>query len=192
VPDPVTTNDSITILVERANHLEQLLASNLFGFLLTGTFTGLAAVWTMRAEKQEKPTLFTPRQLFIAANILYMLVSGYYYFMLAQFYATIVALAPLTGSARPEFNKLWSTLRVPSFGVLPLSTSNFLMLFTALLLPLVFSILVSIGLYVLIEEKDSPTKIGRLTLATFIGIHLLYGFILISQPFLLFLSAIGL
>ncbi len=42
--------DSLELLLTRMNHLEELLVSSLFAFILTATFTVFAGVYTVRKD----------------------------------------------------------------------------------------------------------------------------------------------
>ncbi len=150
-------NDLIGFLVERLNHLEDLLVSSLLWFLLTGSFTAFAAIYGLGSTRQDARSsetenagksgvssaepfgLPSARQLFFGANVLLALLSGYYYFMLAQFYAAVVVLTPLLDHV-PSAQHLWRTLQVPFLGLASTTVANGLILASAPLLPLLFSI----------------------------------------------------
>ncbi len=85
--DVFRPNGRRTPLVERMNHLESLLVSNLLGFLLTTTVTIFGAAYELRSGT--KTPFVTPTQIFVGASVFYVFLSGYYYYMLAQFYACV-------------------------------------------------------------------------------------------------------
>jgi hypothetical protein len=184
---PSSSMEAVTPLVERLNHLESLLVSNLLGFLLTITITIFGAAYELRPAAKTPP-FATPTQLFVGVSILYVFLSGYYYFMLAQFYACVITLMPLAKSLGVEINALWSTLRIPSFGVISNRMANMAMLTNAPLLPLAFSVFSLISLR-LVVEGHGGRNVG--VIATTVGISLqgLVCILVIIQPFRSFIKA---
>jgi len=178
--------DAVAPLVERMNHLESLLVSNLLGFLLTTTVTIFGAAYELRSGT--KPPFMTPTQIFVSASVLYVFLSGYYYFMLAQFYACVITLMPLVESLDVKINPLWHTLRIPSFGVIPERMANIIMLTNAPLLPIAWSTLSLVTLRSVLEGHGAqyvgivPTTVG-------ISLQVLTCVLVITQPFHFFIKA---
>jgi hypothetical protein len=180
----------VGLLTERVNHLEQLLVSSLFGFLLASTSTAFAAVYTIRNEKRAASWV-TPRQLFLGANILYLILGGYYYFMLAQYYAAVVTLTPLLRRLPTPTETLWNTLQISSFGVLPTSARSWLFMINAPLLPIFFSSSVLVAMWLLTRRRGKSLHIGLMELAWSIIAQLVLLVLLIWYPFSQFFAAIN-
>jgi hypothetical protein len=185
--DPSPSSDAVGPLVERLNHLESLLVSNLLGFLLTTTIAIFGVAYGLRPAAKILPSA-TPTQVFIGASILYVFLGGYYYFMLAQFYACVITLAPLAKSRGVEVNTLWSTLRIPSFGAIPKRIANMVMLANAPLLPLAFSIFALIALR-FVAEAQGGRNIGAVATTVGIALQCLTCILVITQPFHAFIKA---
>ena len=184
---PPTPMDTITPLVERLNHLEVLIVSNLLGFLLTTTVTIFGAAYELRSGTKT-PTFITPPKIFIGMSVVYTFLSGYYYFMLAQFYACIVTLIPLTKQVGVDVGALWGTLRIPSFGFIPKRLANIAMLANAPLLPLAFSVL-SLIAFRLLFEGHGAQDIGVISTVVGISLQGLTCIFVIAQPFYEFIRA---
>jgi hypothetical protein len=191
MPPSIDNGDVIRLLTERASHLEDLLVSNLLGFLLTGTLTGFAAIYTLRVEDRTH-LILSPRKILVGINFLYLFIGGYYYFMLAQFYATIVTLQRHVVASGADMSELWSVLRVPSLGVMANRTANIAMLAGAPLLPLALSWFSIIAFRALVERNEAGHRIGRLTVLSCLGSQLILGLTFITVPFLAFIHAVGL
>lgn len=179
--------DAVTPLVERMNHLESLLVSNLLGFLLTTTITIFGAAYELRPGAKASPFV-SPTQVFVGASVIYVFLSGYYYYMLAQFYACVITLIPLVKSLDVKISPLWRTLRMPSFGVIPERIANIAMLANAPLLPIAFSTLSLIALRFVIEGHGVQ-NIGIVPTTVGISLQVLTCILVITQPFRSFIKA---
>jgi hypothetical protein len=188
VQNTFDTSELIGLLSERLNHHEDLLVSSLFGFLLASTSTAFVAVYTIRSEKRH--TWVTPRQVFLGANILYLVLSGYYYFMLAQYYATVVALVPLLRRVQAPTEALWNTLRIPSLGLLTPSTRSWFFLVNAPLLPLFFSASVLVAVWLLTRKRGNSHHIGPIALASSLVAQLALLVLMIWYPFSQFFAIV--
>jgi hypothetical protein len=182
-----TSTEVVTSLTERMNHLEDLLVSNLLGLLLTTTITIFGAAYELRSGTKAAPFV-APIQLYLGASVLYVFLGGYYYFMLAQFYACVITLVPLAESLDVKVDTLWSTLRIPSFGVIPKKIANIAMLTNAPALPLAFSTLSLIALRFVIEGHG-VRNIGIVPTAVGISLQVLTCIFVIAQPFRSFIRA---
>jgi hypothetical protein len=182
-----TPTDAVTPLIERMNHLESLLVSNLLGFLLTTTITIFGAAYELRPGAKTPPFV-SPAQIFVGASVLYVFLSGYYYYMLAQFYACVITLIPFVKSHGAKISPLWRTLRIPSFGVIPERIANITMLANAPLLPIAFSTLSLIALRFVIEGHGVQ-NIGVVPTTVGISLQVLTCILVITQPFLSFIKA---
>jgi hypothetical protein len=182
-----TPTDAVTPLIERMNHLESLLVSNLLGFLLTTTITIFGAAYELRPGAKTPPFV-SPAQIFVGASVLYVFLSGYYYYMLAQFYACVITLIPFVKSLGVKISPLWRTLRIPSFGVIPERIANITMLANAPLLPIAFSTLSLIALRFVIEGHGVQ-NIGVVPTTVGLSLQVLTCILVIIQPFLSFIKA---
>jgi hypothetical protein len=169
------------------NHLESLLVSNLLGFLLTTTITIFGAAYELRSGTKTPPFV-TPTQIFVGASVFYVFLSGYYYYMLAQFYACVITLIPLAKNLDVKINPLWRTLRIPSFGVIPERIANIAMLANAPLLPIAFSTLSLIALRFVIEGHGVQ-NIGVVPTTVGVSLQVLTCILVITQPFRSFIKA---
>lgn len=194
-PDPPKPGEMIGFLIGRLNHLEVLLVNNLLGFLLTTTFMLFAGIRSLR-EMPPRQLLATPGQVFLGASTLYLLLSGYYYFMLAQFYAAVTTLTPLVRNIPPASN-LWSTLQTPSLGFLSGNMRNTLYLVNAPLLPLLFSIFTLSALWLILRRglqktgrsaTDHGNQVRKRWLVLGITVQAVVAVTLIMSPFLRFLA----
>jgi hypothetical protein len=181
-----TPTDAVTPLIERMNHLESLLVSNLLGFLLTTTITIFGAAYELRPGAKTPPFV-SPAQIFVGASVLYVFLSGYYYYMLAQFYACVITLIPFVKSLGVKISPLWRTLRIPSFGVIPERIANITMLANAPLLPIAFSTLSLVALRFVIEGHGVQ-NIGVVPTTIGISLQVLTCILVITQPFLSFIK----
>lgn len=172
--------DAIAPLVDRLNHLEVLIVSNLLGFLLTATSTMFAAIYELRTGNKEPAV--TPLEILISASALYFFLSGYYYFMLAQFYACIIALIPHAMNAGVDVNVLWSTLRFPSLGFVSKRVTNVAMLLSAPLLPLAFS-LASLLFFRLLIEGHGSHGVGVFPTIICLLLQVIICVLMITEPF---------
>jgi hypothetical protein len=179
--------DAVTSLVERMNHLESLLVSNLLGFLLTTTITIFGAAYETRSGAKTPPFV-TPVQMFVGASVVYVFLSGYYYFMLAQFYACVITLIHLVKSLDVKIDTLWTTLQAPSFGIVSNRIANIVMLAIAPLLPISFSTLSLIALRFATEGHEA-LGVGAVPTAVGISLQFLTCIFIITQPFLAFIKA---
>ena len=85
----------IRVMVDRMNSLESILVSSLFGFLITTTLSIFAAVYFVRTDESDKDIKIPALGLFVGISILYGFLSGYYYWMLTNFYAAIAILGQI-------------------------------------------------------------------------------------------------
>jgi hypothetical protein len=189
VQNSFDATELITLLAERLNHHEQLLVSSLFGFLLASTSTALAAVYTLRSEKRIA-TWVTPIQLLVGANVLYLILSGYYYFMLAQSYADIVTLVPLLRRFQAPTEPLWNTLRIPSFGILSTSIRSWIFLMSAPMLPIFFSFSVLTAVWVLTRKRGNSLHLGTISLVSSLAFQAALSIVLIWYPFSQFFAVV--
>jgi hypothetical protein len=177
---PRESTDALGPLVDRANHLEVLIVSNLLGFLLTATGTICAAIFELHSGS--KNTAVTPTEILISSSALYFFLSGYYYFMLAQFYACIITLIPHATKAGIQVSQLWGTLRVPSLGIVPRRGANIAMLLNAPLFPLAFS-LGSILFFRLVVQGHPSHGVGLGPTIACLLPQVLICILMISVPF---------
>jgi hypothetical protein len=176
------------------NHLEDLLVNNLLGFLITATSTVLAGIYLARRDRKSLPML-TPRHVLTGANVVYLFLGGYYYFMLAQFYATVVVFVPLAKTIPAPTGELWSVLQTPSFGILTSSTSNLLMLLAAPLFPVAFSSCAITTCWFLVRQAPGRSSqvpaLGYRALGAALTSQVFLAVFMILHPLLRFLDAVG-
>jgi hypothetical protein len=182
----------LKLLLDRANHVEELLVGSLLGFFLTASAGGFAGAYTLRSEAGRALGL-SPRRFFHGISVIYAFLTGYYYFMLAQFYgATIAAIQvsrTLTDAAVPV-RALWETLQLPSLGLLPRDIANIAMLINAPLFPLALSAALLYGFYLLIKgTTGTPPPLRTRDLAMALGLQGGLCILMAWHPFVEFLKA---
>jgi len=155
--------------------------------LVTTTITIFGAAYELRPGAKTSPFV-NPTQIFVGASVLYVFLSGYYYYMLAQFYACVITLISFVKSLGAKINPLWRTLRIPSFGVIPERITNIAMLADAPLLPIAFSTLSLIALRFVIEGRGAQ-NIGVVPTTIGISLQVLTCILVITQPFRSFIKA---
>lgn len=180
-----STDELTGILVERLSHLEGILANSLLGFLVTTTLSVLAAIYVLKNDEGKTP--LPAHGILVGIAVLYSLLSGYYYFMLAHFYATVATVIPLVDSTSVpvKIENLWTFFQAP----IPLDadTRNFVGLVVAPLYPLTFSWVVLTGTYHYLR-RELPS---RRSYFIGMGLQLLVMVWVITVPFLRFTDAIG-
>jgi hypothetical protein len=187
----ISRTELLKLLFNRVNHLEDLLVGNLLGFIVTATFAGFAGAYTLRSDSVGTLSL-KPRQVFHGISLLYVLLSGYYYFMLGQFYSVLLGILKLTeNQADLPWRLLWQTLRFPSFGFLPDNLTNFLMLINAPLFPLMVSVIVLFGFWLLIRNPQRTSKtLTAKDIWVAISIQMLLCLLMTWSPFTTFLQSL--
>ena len=86
----------VPILFQRMNSLETILVSTLLGFLITTTLALYASYYNFKdTSKLSK----CPGTLMLGVNVLYIFLSGYYYFMLTHYYVIVSILIPYAEEA---------------------------------------------------------------------------------------------
>jgi hypothetical protein len=179
----ISDND-IDLLMDRANHLEDLLIGSLLGFFITATAGFFAAARALRGDS-ESPS-FTTRQFFYGITLVFAFVSGFYYYMLAQYYTTMSTLLRVV-QGDSSYSDLTKGLQIPTLG-LPLDpASNVLMLLSAPLFPLAVSLTLTLGMYLYLRHSKAGLTLRDLTRA--IAIHAVLCPLLVCHAFAVFLSA---
>ena len=182
--DRISYEEALTLLMERMNHVEGLLVGSLLGFFLTAAAGSFAAAHSMRSEK--KALSFTPRQFFYGIVLAFGFVSGFYYFMLAQYYAALGTILGLLreGDGFP-IHELYATLRVP---LLPAQTGNVIMLANPPVFPFAVSSALTIGLYLYMRDPAKETLSPK-DLGSALTFHFLLCPLMLWHPFVSFLKA---
>jgi hypothetical protein len=120
---PITETD-LALLVERANHLEELLAGGLLVFFVAAAGGAFAARQAFRGDGES--TSYSARQLFYATTLGYAFVSSFYYYMLAQYYTSMGTVLQVV-SSDSAYADLYKGLQIPTLG-LPLDPGSYLSL----------------------------------------------------------------
>ena len=178
----------IKVLVSRLNHLETVLFSSALGFLLTTTVAVYSAVYSIRnSDKIE----IKPNFIISGVNIIYVLLSGYYYFILTHFYATASIIIPFKSELPDSINieRLWTFFQL-SIPFIESSTRNYLSLLNAPLFPLLFSVASTTGVwYILRNDFDSNKKRIGILVVSFLT-QMITFFLMIWYPFSKFIKLI--
>ena len=179
----ISDND-VDLLMDRANQLESLVVAGLFGFVVIAAAGSVAA---KKALGEDSGTAsFTTRQVFFGVTLLFTLVSGFYYYMLSQYYTTMSTLLRVV-QGDSSYSDLTKGLQIPTLG-LPLDpASNVLMLLCAPLFPLAISLLLTLGMYVYLRHSKAGLTPRDLTRA--VAIHAILCPLLVCHSFAVFLSA---
>ena len=181
--------DIVPMLFQRINSLESILVSTLISFLVTTTL----AIFSIYYQSKDNSKLTdNPVIVIIFINVLYIFLSGYYYFMLTHFYATYSILEPyLKGIS--GYRNLWVFFSLPQ---VPFFFSDYwrivISLLSAPLFPLFFSFATISGVCLLLR-KDSTTKLMTTytILFSFLA-QLTTCYLMIFYPFVRFLECIKL
>ena len=121
--------------------------------------------------------------------LIYALLSGYYYFMLGHYYATVIALVPVAdGIDSIEVDGFWAVFESPLW-FLPDDFNNVLGLLGAPLYPLMFSGLVIVGVGRIMGRMDGFIAPGKRRLAEAFLLQVLVMVWVIGAPFVRFLDA---
>jgi hypothetical protein len=185
------TKDAVQLLLERMNHLEDLLVSSLLGLLITATFSVFVALYALRTQsKKALPTGVTPARVLLGVNVLYTFLGGYYYFMLAQFYAATAATLELTSNIPSmPVRQLWMVMKYPQIPFLSEEDRNLAMLLNAPLFPFLFAC-ASITILWSVLRSDRPSRgLGYVALTSSIGWQGLVCWLMAWHPFTTFLEA---
>ena len=154
------TETDLALLVERANHLEVMLAGSLLVFLAAATVGIFAAAKLFRGDSETSS--LTARQFFFGTTLGYVFISGFYYYMLAQYYTAASTLLKVVEGDSP-YGNLYRGLQIPTLG-LPLDTvSNVVMLLGAPLFPLAVSFALTVGMYRLLSQSGTGLALRDLT-----------------------------
>ncbi len=102
--DRLTDADAAKLLWDRWMHLEKLLVTTLFAMFVSTTISLYAAAGRFQddADAPNRDTL-----VLIGAAVTYGVLSGYYYFMLAQNYAAMVTLLKVSRHIIAKMSALW-------------------------------------------------------------------------------------
>lgn len=179
----ISDND-VDLLMDRANQLESLVVAGLFGFFVIAAAGAVAA---KKALGDDSGTAsFTTRQVFFGVTLLYAFVSGFYYYMLSQYYTTMSTLVRIV-QGDSSYSDLTKGLQIPTLG-LPLDpASNVLMLLSAPLFPLAISLVLTSGMYLYLRHSRAGLTPRDLTRA--MAIHAVLCPLLVCHAFAVFLSA---
>lgn len=171
----------IKILIERIGHLETVLFSSAFGFLITTTIALFTAVYSLKnASKVELSSKF----LLTGSNVIYVLLSGYYYFILTHFYAAASTVIPFKDKIPDTLNieTLWNSfqLSIPFVGE---QSRIYLSLINAPLFPFLFSTFSIIGIWFLVKKEIKPKSNRKFWLIGSILTQLILFYLMIWHPF---------
>lgn len=176
----------VRILTDRINHVEDLLISTVMGLLVTSTFTLVAAIYTLR-RKDRRAASISGKTIFYGANLFHAIIAGYYYFMLAQFYAVTVTLMPRLRELEGDFGTLWTTFQLFPVSAIAGTWANVMMLALAPLTPLAFTLIVITAIWRLEGGQSSRSDLTFRSLIVSIGCQTTLAGSLIVYPFVQFL-----
>jgi hypothetical protein len=180
---PISETD-LALLVERANHLEEMLGGGLLVFFIAAAGGALAVRTALRGESES--TSFSARQLFYGITLGYVFVSGFYYYMLAQYYASMSTVLKVI-SSDSAYADVYKGLQIPTLG-LPLDpASNIVMLLFAPLFPLAVSYTLSFGSY--LSLRHSRAGLAPKDLTRSLALHAVLCPLLVCHAFAGFLLA---
>lgn len=180
---PISETD-LALLVERANHLEEMLGGGLLVFFVAAA-GGIFAVRTALRGESESTSL-SARQLFYGITLGYAFVSGFYYYILAQYYASMGTVLQVV-SSDSAYADVYKGMQIPTLG-LPLDpASNIIMLLGAPLFPLLVSFTLTFGSY--LSLRHSRTGLVPKDLTRSLALHAVLCPLLVCHAFAGFLSA---
>jgi len=183
--EPLSRMDTLAMVMTRVNHIEALLNSSLFGFLMTAGAAGFGAVYTVRSDRAALAWL-KAGHIFVAMNLVLALLSMNYYFMLAQMYGGVVVGLQLTSGQGLPIDALWTIHQLPFTSE---RIGNTLVLLHGPALPFIFTVLVLGGFWFLLRQELSTARLRLRSLALSVTLHAGIAAILTAHPFATFLRA---
>ena len=179
----------LQLLINRINHLEVMLFSSMLGILLTTTYGVFAAFYKIQESGNN---FFKPTYFIIGINLIYVFISGYYYFILTHFYAAASTLIQLKPSLPTSLSLeiFWELFKVPKFPFwFSDPTRNLISLANAPLFPLMFSFTSIMGICYLLKRKLSKTQKKYTYWVIYsLLIQLVPFYLIILYPFLTFVE----
>lgn len=178
----------LKVLIQRIDHLENILVFSALSLLITTTFAIYTAIYSLKNSSNLK---ISSSVVLTGVSLIYFLLSGYYYFMLTHFYATTCMLLPLRSEISDiiEIELLWKSFQL----TLPFLRENakmYLALLNAPIFPLLFSSLSIVVVWnILKKEIESATR-KYLILVFSISAQLMLFFSMIWYPFSKFVNVI--
>ncbi len=172
----LTDADAAKLLWDRWMHLEKLLVTTLFAMFVTTTIGLFAAAGKVQAGARVNPAHDT--LLLLGAAAAYGVLSGYYYFMLAQNYAAMVSLLGINRHLIAKTSALWEFFMPRSVAIG--SVLHQALLLPAAAVPLLITLLSLVGLRIVLRN-DHPIAFW----ASIAG-HVILFFAMIWVPFRLF------
>lgn len=179
----------VPALIERMNHLEDILVSSLLTVLMTGIGAVFTAAWTIR---QTQHINLSPRTVFWVLNVVLLLIVGYYDFYLIHYCATAEGLISAI-RATPDLafvSAMWEYFRFPSLGGLIQSdyVRTFIGLIHVPLFPAYLCAACNIGLWTFEERNFESKTVSRIYLLVAITGHFVFTILMTACPFLRFLD----
>jgi hypothetical protein len=183
----------ITAMIERASHLEDVLVTSLLGLLITTTFGFVVAIYTLHKESTFWRQI-DKRWFLIGIAFIYMCISGYYYYMLAHFYAAVQSAFALivTPSTQSGVAPIWSLFRLPEWFGLSAKERSIGYLAIAPLFPVGFSCIAITAFWLAIKpdwQRQWKSSVASWIIAIMMQIVLAY--LLAAYPFRTFTRAIA-
>ena len=186
----MTSDTDVAIgLVERMGHLENVLTGSLLSFLIT---TALSIFGGLLLISDDDKSKLTGTDVLMAVSLMYALLSGYYYFMLGHYYATVIALVPIAdGLENIDVEGFWVVFEIPIW-FLPDEMRNISALLGVPLYPLLFSGVVIFGVGRVMQRigVSGAPKTRHLIEAFLLQVFVMVW--VVSAPFLRFLEATAL
>lgn len=186
----------LSLILDRLNHLEEILSSSLFTLMITTTLAMSAGAYAIR----ERKIPISGRVFFVGANCFYIVLSAHFYFMLTHFYSSFIFLVDQYQRMVPRLTLLWTVFRIPLPGTSD-KAQSVLYLIQATLAPLLFSSLAALGLYwVFLHPKQiidstgavisNPDRSDFTWIVLALLLHVFVWVVMIWQPFWDFMNAL--
>lgn len=192
--NPETLSDVLVeSMIARASHLEQILVTTLLGLLLTTTFGLFVAVYTLKKEGDSISSFMSIRMFLVGIALLYVTLSGFYYYMLAHFYAAVQSAFALIkpDDLQDAVAPIWSLFRLPEMLGLSQKARAIGYLAIAPLFPVSFSCTaITVLWWSLRREMAGQRKSSIAIWLSSLAVQILMAYLLISHPFSAFTSAI--
>lgn len=178
----------VKVLIERIGHLENVLFSSTLGLLITTTIALFSAIYSLKNKSKVK---LSSSFLLIGSNLIYILLSGYYYFILTHFYASILVILPLKGKIPNslDIDVLWNSFQL-SIPFINEKSRIYLALINAPLFPFLFSSISIIGIWYLVRKGIKSKIKRRIWLFGSILVQLIIFYLMIWYPFNEFMKSI--
>ena len=162
--------DLIAIVVSRIDNLENMLGMSSLAMIVTTTLGVVGALYTI--QKERGPGM-APTTLFIGINALFVFITGYDYYILTQYYATLSLLGELLKTVETSAIRNFVEYYQASVFFNPGTGVRFqLYIYTTLLFPFFFAISVSFIAWSMLKNDMKNRFLRKTLFPASVAIHM--------------------